>query len=80
MTPCRSNNIPYVQCDCPVHDRVAELLDIDSTRVDGYKSTKSRGISIRDSEGQPITLFEARRRDPTFEPVRYRVGTETARR
>ena len=41
---CRQKkpNVPYQECDCPVHDWVAKLLDIDSIRVNGYKSSKTR--------------------------------------
>ena len=36
----KSNRVPYVQCDCPVHDFVAELLGIRSTRKEGYDPHK----------------------------------------
>lgn len=66
---CRSlrPGAPYVECDCYVHDFVAELLDIDSVRVNGYKSTKSRGFTVTDAEGRPIT--DPRERQAAIESV-----------
>lgn len=36
----RKFNEPYVQCDCPVHDFVAELIGVRSTRENGYDPDK----------------------------------------
>jgi hypothetical protein len=56
---------PYVQCDCYAHDFVAELLNVDSTRANGYKSTKSRGLSVVDANGKAIT--DPRKRQAAIE-------------
>lgn len=35
---------PFVQCDCYIHDRVAELLNIPSTRANGWKPQANKAL------------------------------------
>ena len=59
MTPCQSSNVPYVQCDCPVHDHVAQLLNIPSTRKDGWGHVKrlSKPSTVESEEIIPVYEF-----------------------
>ena len=44
MTNCEKTALgqPYEPCTCYIHDRVAELLDVDSTNPAGYKTAATK--------------------------------------
>ena len=44
IPPCRRLvQVPFIECDCPVHDEVAKLLNIPSARKNGWRPPKRIG-------------------------------------